>query len=145
MIIIGGAFNNFPDFFLQVYKTAVDSWKFSMLLLCSLWDDWPIFIISGANEQLQLRLEYALLMPDCHSWWIAKTIWTWGHFKRTICNEILFWTWKKCHRMLQTAFRAFCMNRASAFEWHKRFKEDRESVRDDERCGKSEHQSWLAK
>ena len=29
------------------------------------------------------------------------------------------------------------MKRASVFEWHKRFKEDRESVRDDKRCGKS--------
>ena len=37
--------------------------------------------------------------------------------------------------MLQTAFRPSCMNRASVFEWHKRFKEDRESVREDERCG----------
>ena len=39
--------------------------------------------------------------------------------------------------MLQTAFGASCMNRASVFEWHKRFKEDRESMRDDERCGTS--------
>ena len=29
------------------------------------------------------------------------------------------------------------MNRASAFEWHRKFKEDRESVRGDERCGRS--------
>ena len=29
------------------------------------------------------------------------------------------------------------MNRASVFEWHKRFKEGRLSVRDDERCGRS--------
>ncbi len=29
------------------------------------------------------------------------------------------------------------MNRASVFEWHKRFKEDRESVRDDVKCGRS--------
>ena len=29
------------------------------------------------------------------------------------------------------------MNRASVFEWHKRFKEGRESVRDDERCRRS--------
>ena len=36
--------------------------------------------------------------------------------------------------MLQTAFRPSCMNRASVFEWHKRFKESRESLRDDERC-----------
>ena len=35
--------------------------------------------------------------------------------------------------MPQTAFRPSCMNRASVFEWHQRFKEARESVRDDER------------
>ena len=28
------------------------------------------------------------------------------------------------------------MNQASVFEWHKRLKEGRESVRDDERCGR---------
>ena len=39
--------------------------------------------------------------------------------------------------MLQTAFRPSCMNRASVFEWHKSFKEGRESARDDERCGRS--------
>ena len=39
--------------------------------------------------------------------------------------------------MLQTAFGPSCMNRALLFEWQKRFKEGRESVRDDERCGRS--------
>ena len=39
--------------------------------------------------------------------------------------------------MLQTAFRLSCTNRASVFEWHKRFKEGSESVREDERCGRS--------
>ena len=39
--------------------------------------------------------------------------------------------------MLHTAFGASCMNRASVFEWRKRFKEGRESVRDDEKCGRS--------
>ena len=39
--------------------------------------------------------------------------------------------------MLQTAFGASCMNRASVFVWHKRFKEGRESVSDDKRCGRS--------
>ena len=39
--------------------------------------------------------------------------------------------------MLQTAFGASCMNQASVFEWHKRFKEGRESVRDDEICGRN--------
>ena len=39
--------------------------------------------------------------------------------------------------MLKTAFGASCMNRASVFEWHKIFKEGRESVWDDEMCGRS--------
>ena len=38
--------------------------------------------------------------------------------------------------MLQTAFGASGMNQVSVFEWHKRFKEGRESVRHDERCGR---------
>ena len=43
-----------------------------MLLLYNLWDDWPIFMISGSNQQLQQQLEYTLLKPDYHSWWISK-------------------------------------------------------------------------
>ena len=39
--------------------------------------------------------------------------------------------------MLQTALGVSCMNRASVFERHKGFKEGRESVRDDERCGRN--------
>ena len=29
-------------------------------------------MISASNEQLQQQLEYTLLKPDCHSWWISK-------------------------------------------------------------------------
>ena len=29
-------------------------------------------MISGSNEWLQEELEYNLLKPDCHSWWISK-------------------------------------------------------------------------
>ena len=39
--------------------------------------------------------------------------------------------------ILQTAFGPSCMNRTSVFGWDKRFKECRESMRDDERCGRS--------
>ena len=28
-------------------------------------------MILGSNEQLQQQLEYTLLKPDCHSWWIS--------------------------------------------------------------------------
>ena len=29
-------------------------------------------MISSSNEQLQQELEYTLLKPDCHCWWISK-------------------------------------------------------------------------
>ena len=43
----------------------------------------------------------------------------------------------KMYGMLQNAFLSSCVNQASVFELHKRFKEGRQSVRDDERCGRS--------
>ena len=63
---------SFLTFFVWAFEIAVYSWKFSMLLLYILWDDWPNFRISGSNKQLQQQLEYTLLKPDCHSWWISK-------------------------------------------------------------------------
>ena len=131
-------FNKFSDFFVQVFKIVVDSWKFSMLLLYILWDDGPILMISGSNEQLQQQLECTLLEPDCHSWWISKMQYDTLEERYTI--KFCFKLGKNAtetYGMLQTAFRLSCMNRASVFEWHKRFKEGRESVRDDERCGRS--------
>ena len=67
--MIRGEFNKFPDFFVQAFKIVIDSWKFSLLLLYIVWVDWPIFMISGSNEQLQQQLEYTL---HCQSWWILK-------------------------------------------------------------------------
>ena len=63
---------SFQTFFVQAFKSVVDSWKFSILLLYILCNDWPIFRISGSNEQLQQQLKYTLLKPDCHNWWISK-------------------------------------------------------------------------
>ena len=103
-----------------------------------LWDDWPIFMISRSNEPQQQQLEYTLLKPDCHSWWISKI--QCGHLEERYAIKFYFKLGKNAtetYGMLQTAFRPSCMNRASVFEWHKRFKEGRESVRDDERCGRS--------
>ena len=207
-VYIWDAFNKFPDFFVQAFKIVVDSWKFTMLLLYILWDDWPIFMISASNEQLQQQLEYTLLKPDYHSWWISKMLsghedtleeWyaiklrfklgksateTYGMlhiaFGASCMNRASVFQWHKrfnkfielskskriskmqsghedtleeryaikfffklgknateTHGMLHTAFGASCMNRASVFQWHKRFKEGRESVRDDDRCGRN--------
>ena len=63
---------SFQTFFVQAFKIVVDSWQFTMLLPYILSDDWSIVIISGSNEQLQQQLEYTLLKPDCHGWWISK-------------------------------------------------------------------------
>ena len=41
---------SFQTVFVLAFKIVVDSWKFSMLLLYILWDDWPIFMISASNE-----------------------------------------------------------------------------------------------
>ena len=132
----------FPDFFVQAFKIVVDSWKFTMLLLYILWDDWPIFMISDSNEQLQQELEYTLLKPECHSWWISKmqsgredTLEE--RYAIKICFKLGKNDATETYGILQTAFGASCMNRASVYELHKRFKEGRESVRDDEECGRS--------
>ena len=126
---------SFLSFFVWAFKIAVDSWKFNMLLIYILWDDWPIFMISGSIEQLQQQLEYTLLKPDCQSWGISKmqsdTLEEWYAIK--FCFK-LGKNYTETYGMLQTAFGASCMNRTSVFEWHKRFKEGSESVRDDERC-----------
>ena len=77
-----------------------------------------------------------------------NAIWTWGQLEERYAIKLCFKLGKNAtetYGMLQTAFRASCINRAWVFEWHKRFKEGRESVRDDERSEKSIHQSWLAK
>ena len=137
-IYIQGAYNKFPDFFVQACKIVVVSWKFSILLLYILWDDWLILMISASNEQLQQQLEYALLKPDCHSWWISKM--QSDTLEEQYAIKFCFKLGKNAtetYGMLQTAFGASCMNRASVFEWHKRFKESRESVRDDKRCERS--------
>ena len=132
---------SFKTFFVQAFKIVVDSSKFTMLLLYILWEDWPIFMTSASNEQLRQELEYTLLKPDCHSWWISKI--QSGH-KDTLEEPYkikLFFNLGKnateTYGMLQTAFGPSCMNRVSVFEGHKRFKEGRESVRNDERCGRS--------
>ena len=98
-------------------------------------------MILDSNEQLQQQLEYTLLKPDCHRWWISKT--------QSVHEDTLEerYAIKLCFKlgknttetfgMLQTAFRPSCINRASVFEWHNRFKEDREYASDGERCGTS--------
>ena len=98
-------------------------------------------MISASNQQLQQQVEYTLLKPDSHSWSISKIqSGSEDTLEEQYAIKFCFKLGKNAtetYEMLQTAFGASCMNRASVFEWHKRFKEARESVRDDERCGRS--------
>ena len=95
-------------------------------------------MISGSNQQIQQQLEYTLLKPDCHSWSISKMQ---SHtLEERYAIKFCFKLGKNAtetYGMLHTAFRPSCMNRASVFEWHERFKESREPVGDYERCGRS--------
>ena len=129
---------SFQTIFVWAFKIIVNSWKFSILLLYILWDDWPIFMISRSNEHLQQQLEYTLLKPDCHSWGIPKmqSDTLEERYAIKLCFK-LGQNATETYEMLQIPFRLSCMNRASVFERHKRFKEAREPVRDDERCGRS--------
>ena len=43
-----------------------------LIAIYILWGDWPIFTTSGSNEQVMQQLEYTLLKPDYHCWWISK-------------------------------------------------------------------------
>ena len=106
-------------------------------------------MISGLNEQLQKQLEYTLLKPDCHSWWNSKM--QSDTLEKRYAIKFCFELGKNAtemYGMLQIAFRPSCMNRASVFEWHKKFKEGRdlwEMMRGVGGAMKSIHQSWLAK
>ena len=133
-VCVCGAFNNFPALFYTGIWNCRRLMKIHYVIAVHL-------MISGSREQLQQQLEYTLLKPHCHSWWISKM----QSGREDILEEryaikFCFKLGKnatKTYGMLQTVFRPSWMNRASVFEWHKRFKEVRESVRDDERCGRS--------
>ena len=136
-------------FFIWEFRIVVGSWKFSILLLYMLWDDWPIFMISASKEHLQQELEYTLLKPDCHSWWILKM--QSDTLEERYAMKFCFKLGKSAtetYGMLQTAFGASCMNWASVFEWHKRFKVAGSlwgMMRGVGGVRKSIHYSWLAK
>ena len=83
---------------------------------------------------------YTLLKLDCHGWWISKM--QSGRedtLEERYAIKFCFKLGKnprETYGMLQTASRPSCVNRTSVFEWQKRFKEGRESLRNDETCGR---------
>ena len=95
-------------------------------------------MISGLNEQLEQQLEYTQLKPDWHSWWISKMQSdTLELYAIKVCFKLEAKNATETYGLLQTASGPSFMNRGSVSEWHKRFKEARENVRGDEKCGSS--------
>ena len=94
-----------------------------------------------SNERLLQQLKYTLLKPDCRSSWISKMqSGRENTLEERYAIKFCFKLGKSAtetYGMLQTAFRPSCMNRASVFEWHKRFKKGSESVRYDDKWGRS--------
>ena len=76
-------------------------------------------MILRSKEQLQQQLEYTLLKPDCHSWWISKI--QSGRedtLEERYAIKLCFKLGKNAtetYGMLQIAFEASCINRALVF------------------------------
>ena len=106
-------------------------------------------MISGSIQQLQQKLEYTLLKPDCHSWWISKI--QFHTLEERYAIKLCFKLGKNAtetYGMLQTAF--------DHLAWIER--QFLSGIRDSRKAGslwgmmrgvggvsKSIHQSWLAK
>ena len=140
----------FQTLFVQAFRIVVDTWKFSMLLLYILWDDWPIFMISGSNKQLQQELEYTQLKSDCHSWWILKM--QYDTLEERYAIKLCFKLGTKCQLKSMECFRLLLEHLA----WIEH--EFLSGIRDSRKAGslwgmmrgvggvrKSIHHSWLAK
>ena len=142
---------SFPTFFVWTFKIVVDS--FSMLLLYILWDDWPISMILGSNQQPQQQLEYTLLKPDCHCWWISKmqsgcqdTLEEWYAIK--FCFKLGKDDATETYGMLQTALDHLAW---IEYQFLSGIRDSRKAgslwgmMRGVGRVRKSIHQSWLVK
>ena len=131
-----GAFNMFPAFF---FCTGIENWRRSMKIQYVIAKYVMRWLINLYDFRFKWTATIATGIHPIKAWLFQlvnfkNAIWTWGHFRRTICNKFCFKLGKNATEtdgMLQTAFRPSCLNRAWVFEWHKRFKEGRESVRDD--------------
>ena len=136
-VCVCGAFNKFPDFFVQAFNCS---------RLLKIHYVIAIHLMRWQTNFYDFRFK---LTPTAAIWihptkvWLSQLV----NFKNAIWNLEERYAITFCFKlgqnatetygMLQTAFGASCMNRASVFEWHKRFKEGRESVIEDERCWSS--------
>ncbi len=124
----------FETFFVQAFKIVCRLLKIHYVIVIHL----MIWLTNFDDFSVKWTATAAIgIHPDCHSWWISKMQ---SGRDDTLEEQHAIKLGKNAtetYRMLQTAFRPCCMNRASVFEWYNTFKEGREYVRVDERCGRS--------
>ena len=107
---IRGAFNKFRDFFL--YGHLKLSWTLENSL-CYCYTSYEMTDQFFNDFRFKWTATTAIGIHPDKSWLsqlvnFKNVIWAWGHFRRTICNKILFWTWKKwCHRNVWNASDCF--------------------------------------
>ena len=85
-ISIRGAFNKFPDFFVQAFKFVINSSVCYCYTSCEMTDQFYDF-------RFKWRATAAIGIHPTKTWLsqlvnFQNAIWTWGHFRRTICNKI---------------------------------------------------------
>ena len=107
-IYICGVFNTFPDFF------CTGIWNCRRLLkihyvIAILLMKW---LTNFYDSKFKWTATAAIGIHPTKAWlsWLVSfknAIWTWGHFRRMICNKIVFWTWKKGHRNIWNASDCF--------------------------------------
>ena len=65
LLLIRGAFNKVPDFFVQAFKIVVDTWKESFLLIFNLKSDYTYLTWSGKRKIISEKKYWKI--PPCHT------------------------------------------------------------------------------
>ena len=85
---IRGAFNRFPDFFVQAFKIVIDSWKVQYVIVIHRMR----WLTNSYDFRFQCTATSAIGIHPTKAWLsqlvnFKNAIW---HFRRTRCNKILF-------------------------------------------------------
>ena len=138
--MIRGAFNKLPDFFLYRNLSMSHTLEIQYVIAAHLmrwltnFYDFRFKVTATAGIGIHPPKTRLSQLGN-----FKNAIWTWGHVRRTICNKILFLNCKKCYwnvrNRLLLEYLAWIEHQFLSVI--KRFKESRESMRDDERCGRS--------
>ena len=132
---------SFQTFVVQTFKNVIDSWKFTVIAIHLM-----RWLTNFYHFTFKWTATAAIGIHPTKAWLSQMVNFKMQSGRQDTLEER--YAIKFCFKLgkndatetygtLPTAFGPSCMNRASAFEWHKWFKEGRESVRYDERCGRS--------